>query len=93
MSKRFAEVLKCPRSDGSGQTKDSKYLVQGPQNPEVVNIRNNKSTANEGVDHVSSFLVNLDSMEISQSFGDLDSVEISGEFPDPPEIDLEFSDD
>jgi hypothetical protein len=69
------------------------YLAQGPQYPVVMNIRNDKSTAGECVDDVSSLLVNLDSVKTTRFSRHLNSVGVSSSFPDPPELDLEFSDD
>lgn len=76
-------------SDGSEQIKDWKHLIQGPQYPVVVDIRDDESTIGERVDHVSSLFIDFDSVERTCS-GYLYPVGISGEFPDPPELDLEF---
>ena len=93
VGKRTTELLKCLRLDGSRQIGDTKYLFQGPQNLVVMNVRDNKSTGDEGVDYISSLFVNLDSVEIIWFSGNINSTEVSREFPDPPELNLEFSDD
>jgi len=73
--------------------KNPKYLVQGPQYPVVMDIRNDKSTVCERVDDVSSFFVDFDSVKVSPFPGDHNSVGISREFSNPPEFNLEFTDD
>jgi len=59
----------------------------------VTNVRNDKSTVGECVDHVSSFFVNFDYVKVPRFSGDTDPVEIPRELPYPPEFDLEFVDD
>jgi len=72
---------------------DSKYLVQSPQYPVIIDIRNNKSTVGECVDHVSSLFVDFDSVKVPCFPGDFDTMGVPREPPHPAELDVEFMDD
>jgi len=48
-----------------GLRQELEYLVQSPQDPVVINIRNDKSAIGECVNHISGLLVDLDSVNIS----------------------------
>jgi hypothetical protein len=59
----------------------------------VANIRNDKSTAGECVDHVSRLFVNFYFENGPRIPGESNPVGVSGEFPNPPEFGLEFTRD
>ena len=59
----------------------------------VVNIRDNKSTIRECVDHVSGLFVDLDSVKVSRFSGEINSAGISRELSYPSELNPEFVED
>ena len=94
VGKGTTEVLAYPQELGDAEKNDDlKYLFQSPQYLVIIDIRNNKPTIGECVDHVSSLFVNFDSVKVPCFFGDPNTVGISGEPSHPAKISVELMDD